>query len=146
MRVTFSDKIWEGENIPEIHRCETPGAMSPGLIVSDIPTEANFLIMEYNDRDYEPLSKNGGHGTLAYRFEAGTSEVSVPPTPELELDNLPDGVEIVRHNLGQTKRGYRAPCGGLDHFNVYEVIVYAVNFGDQDTILAELNLTLGKLK
>ena len=61
------------------------------------------------NRDYEPLSQSGGHGTLGYRFEKGSPSVTVPPVPELEIDDLPDGVEIVRHNLGQTKRGYRAP-------------------------------------
>ena len=142
MRVEFAQDIWDGENIPESQRCETPGAMSPGLIVSGIPPQADFLIMEYNDRDYEPLSKNGGHGTLGYRFERGSSEVTVPPVPEVQIDDLPDGVEIVRHNQGQTQRGYRAPCGGLDRFNVYEVIVRAVDSNNPDTALAEVNLTV----
>jgi hypothetical protein len=37
MQVQLTDEQWDGESIPEAHRCGTPGASSPPFLVTDIP-------------------------------------------------------------------------------------------------------------
>jgi len=146
MKISFTDPVWDGIDIPEAHRCETPGAKSPGLLVANLPANANTVSLEFNDIDFKPLSKNGGHGILGYRFQLGVAEVIVPPVREVEEDDLPENIIIVSHNRGQSKKGYRAPCGGIGKFHNYELIVKAYHSIEPEYTLDEEIIALGKLK
>ena len=39
------------------------------LSVENIPAGANAIIVEFNDRSYQPLSYDGGHGKIGYWIE-----------------------------------------------------------------------------
>lgn len=137
---------WDGKRIPEAMRCGTPGASSPLLQIQCIPEGAIALIIEFNDLDFEPLSRDGGHGIIGYRLGAGLQEFIASPIPELSCTGLPDGVWIFANNRGRYPTGYRAPCGGQTKANRYEATIKAAADLEGASVLAQTKLFLGVLK
>ncbi len=128
LEVSFADSIWTGMRIPKEHRCRREGGdgSTPGLIVKNIPTEANALIMEYTFGPYLRKQFYGYFGIIGYEIPQGTSEVTIPSIPGGTL-SLPDRFFLVSTPQPAMSRpgAYFAPCGRLDGYN-YLVKVRAV--------------------
>jgi len=103
LRISFADPIWDGITIPNEGLCKKCGGdgLSPALIVDNVPTGTNTLVVEFNDRDYRPLSKNGGHGAIWVEV-ANTDSVFIPSISEMTFQ-LPQGVNI--------EHKHKAPIG-----------------------------------
>ncbi|WP_186300262.1 hypothetical protein [Denitromonas ohlonensis] len=122
--------------------------VSPALKVSNIPTGANAIIIQFNDRDYGPLSNNGGHGTIGYWVSGGGS-ATLPSVKGFSAE-MPAGAFIEARSYGQgayRSPGYLAPCsGGRGH--AYEAVVKAVykakSPNEESRLLAETTLLLGR--
>lgn len=134
--VEFADPAWDGKSLPEGQQCNNPhggNGSSPPLRVSSIPPEADAIVIEFNDKNYQQLSFNGGHGTLGFDIKPGIGSV-VLPTVQGETKEMPEGVWLVSNNKVTNKKyrepGYLPPCsGGRNHR--YEAIVYAVKVKDK---------------
>ncbi|MCR9220514.1 MAG: hypothetical protein NXI21_09835 [Alphaproteobacteria bacterium] len=129
LTVTFADPAWDGERIPDGQHCKKFGGdgATPPLRVSNIPAEANALVVEFNDKSYQPLSRNGGHGIIGFVIEPGVGETVLPAVPGGAAE-MPEGVWLEKKNRAKgawRSPGYLPPCSGGRN-NRYEAEVYAV--------------------
>ena len=58
LKVSFADAAWDGKRVPKAQQCSKFGGngATPALNVENIPAGANAIIVEFNDRSYQPLS------------------------------------------------------------------------------------------
>ncbi|MYA95027.1 MAG: hypothetical protein F4X91_01270 [Nitrospinae bacterium] len=149
MKVSFADSAWNGEQIPDGQQCSKfwgQGA-TPSLRVENIPAGANAIIVEFNDRDYSPLSDDGGHGKIGFWVSEGSGRALLPSVPG-ETDPLPTGsfVEETNRATGDyATPGYLPPCsGGRDHAYFAEVkAVRKVKGAGKPKVLATVKIELG---
>jgi len=148
LEISFSDSLWTGKKIPAGQQCSMFGGngATPALLVKNIPDGTNALIMEYSDRDYQPMN-NGGHGKVGYNITSGIHQVTIPSIPGNTFD-LPKDFFLVSAHQG-TARGkagaYMPPCsGGKGNLYVVKVkAVYEAPEVKESQLLGEGNLTLG---
>ncbi len=129
LKVSFADSAWNGDTIPDGQQCTKfyGEGGTPSLRVENIPAGANAIIVEFNDRDYPPLSEDGGHGKIGFWVTEGSNSAVLPPVPG-ETDSLPKGSFVEEPNQATgsyATDGYLPPCsGGNDH--AYFAVVKAV--------------------
>ena len=147
--VEFADPAWDGKMIPLGQHCKKFGGngATPPLTVSNIPAEANAIIVEFNDRDYQPLSKNGGHGKIGFDIDTGINSVTLPAVPG-GTNEMPEGVWLVKKNRATgawRSKGYLPPCSG-GRKNQYEAIVHAVEKTSKKEFnkISKAKIVLGK--
>ena len=80
LTVAFADAKWNGKRIPDGQHCEKFGGKgaTPALKVSGIPKGTGAIRVEINDASYRPLSYDGGHGVVGFKY-SGNGEVVLPP-------------------------------------------------------------------
>jgi ketosteroid isomerase-like protein/phosphatidylethanolamine-binding protein (PEBP) family uncharacterized protein len=147
--LAFADPAWDGKKIPKGQQCRRFGGKgaTPPLVVSNIPAEANAIMLAYSDRDFPPMDK-GGHGIMGFNIAPGAKEVKIPPVPGHSYD-LPKGFFMVSEHLAPShdKAGaYMPPCSG-GRGNKYYVVVKALRLarpGDKTgQVLATGQLEMG---
>jgi len=148
LTVKFADPAWTGDKIPKGQHCKKFGGegATPPLTVSGIPPEANAIVVEFNDKSYQQLSYDGGHGKIGFHITQGAGTATLPAVPGGTSD-MPDGVWLVKKNRASgawSSAGYLPPCSG-GRGNKYEADVFAVivEGGDYKEI-AEGNIKLGR--
>ena len=149
LTVELTDPAWNGFQIPAGQQCSKFGGKgaTPPLRVGNIPTGANAIIVEFNDRDYQPLSDDGGHGKIGFRIKPGAKSAVLPAVPG-ETDDMPKGAFLEERNRATgsyATGGYLPPCsGGNGH--VYFADIKAVNKveGEDPKVLAETRFLLGR--
>lgn len=148
LSVRFADSTWTGSKIPAGQHCAKDGGKgaTPALIVSGIPAEANAIIVEFNDQDFNNLSYDGGHGKIGFMITPGQAEVTLPSVPG-GTDDMPEGVWVEKKNRATGNwytEGYLPPCsGGRSH--MYTADVYAVvKTGDDYEEIADTDIRLGR--
>jgi len=148
LTVAFADPAWTGDKIPAGQHCKKFGGSgaTPPLTISNIPPEANAIVVEFNDKSYQQLSYDGGHGKIGFHITPGAGEATLPAVPGGTSD-MPDGVWLVKKNRATgawTSPGYLPPCSG-GRGNKYAAEVYAVILeGDEYEDIAEGEITLGR--
>ncbi|MDF1750383.1 MAG: hypothetical protein P1V34_16070, partial [Alphaproteobacteria bacterium] len=148
LAVRFADSEWTGDKIPAGQNCAKDGGKgaTPALIVSGIPPEANAIIVEFNDKTFNKLSYDGGHGKIGFMITPGQGEVTLPSVPG-GTKTVPDGVWIEKKNRATGNwytEGYLPPCSG-GAGNIYEAEVYAVvKTGDDYDEIADTDIRLGR--
>lgn len=144
LTVDFADKQWNNTKVPAGQQCQKFGGTNPGtpaLMVSDIPSGANTIVMEYSDRDSAAMN-NGGHGRLSFALSPASSKTEIPSIPghTFEIPASFKSLEAHRSPNWDKAGAYMPPCsGGKDH--AYYVTVKAMN---GDKVLSETVLELGK--
>ena len=96
LKVSFADAVWDGKKVPKGQQCSKFGGngATPALNVENIPAGANAIIVEFNDRSYQPLSYDGGHGKIGYWIEEGSTSAMLQPEIEASADKA---VMVRRH-------------------------------------------------
>lgn len=148
--VSFADPAWDGKKIPDGQQCTKFGGKgaTPSLQVENIPAGTNALIVEFNDRDYQPLSRNGGHGKIGFWISEGSSSALLPSVPG-ETNDVPEGVFVERRNRATgdyARAGYLPPCSG-GRGNRYFAEVKAVEKIEgrrRPKVLAKARIELGR--
>lgn len=136
LEVSLADPAWDGKALPEGQQCHRFGGEdphSPALRVTNIPDDANALILEFSDRDVALMDK-GGHGKVGYRL-AGEKEVVIPAVPG-HTDALAEPlfvVEMHRAPRWDVAGAYLPPCSG-GRGNNYFVDVLAVKLGPDQQV------------
>lgn len=97
----FSDPAWDGISVPQRGICTQFGGtgLSPEIVVSNIPEEAEYLSATFLDRN-----SGNRHGVL-----------------EVEIESLD---ETIIPSVRQGTGGYIGPCSG-GRGNRYEVVIRA---------------------
>ncbi|UWQ92642.1 hypothetical protein K3727_07645 [Rhodobacteraceae bacterium M382] len=134
---------WNGKTIPAGQHCGFQGGkgMSPPMSVSNLPGGTVWVYIEFNDRDYRPLSRKGGHGVIGY--PAKGSKANVVSVPE-KSENLPGGAKVIKPARSSGKyasKGYLAPCSG-GKGNRYFADVKAISA--QGKVLERAQIELGR--
>ena len=151
MTVVFADPAWTGDQIPEGQHCKKFGgnAATPPLTVSGIPAGANAIVVEFNDKSYNKLSRDGGHGKVGFLVPDGETEVTLIAVPG-GTDALPGGTWLVKKNRAKgawRSDGYLPPCsGGQRNTYAADVIAVVVDLATMEVQeeLAETTIKLGK--
>lgn len=147
LNISFVDQKWDGRNVPKAGQCQNCGGqgLSPALRIRNIPKDADFLIVEFNDKSMPALSRGGGHGAL--RFQIGQESEFVAPSVNEQTFDLPLGIELEsQHRAPVGNPGaYMAPCG-CGNENKYEATVMAVKSGQSGSrlLLGKGKISLGK--
>ena len=143
LKVAFADPAWNGKRIPKGQQCSKFGGKgsTPALVVEGAPDGTVEIVVAYNDRSYQPLSYNGGHGKIGYK--AGPGATTIPALPG-ETVRMPVGARIVAKNRATgsyARAGYLPPCSG-GRGNLYFADVIALDAkGD---VLAKGRIILGR--
>ena len=150
LQVSLADPAWDGKKIPKGQQCTKFGGKgaTPALRVENIPVGANAVIVEFNDRNYQPLSWNGGHGKIGFWVPEGASSAVLPSVPG-ETKDLPEGSFVEKRNRatgGYARPGYLPPCsGGRGHSYFAEVkAVKKVEGKKKPEVLAKAKIKLGR--
>lgn len=131
LEVSLADSGWTGTDLPEGQQCRRFGGKdphAPALRVTNIPADADALILEFSDRDVARMDK-GGHGKVGYRL-TGEEEAFIPAVPG-HTEDLPARffvVEMHRAPRWDVAGAYLPPCSG-GRGNNYFIDVKAVKLG-----------------
>lgn len=151
LQLAFTDSAWNGEGIPEGQMCnrfnkaESKNPESPEVVVKGIPADADAIILYFSDRSFARMD-NGGHGTVGYKIQTGSGEVTVPRVPG-HTEDLPENFWTVKAHgapTWDTAGAYLPPCSG-GRGNNYFIDVKAVKLGDNNdvsNVLAEGSIKL----
>jgi len=135
---------WDGKKVPSGQQCQRYGGngKTPPMKVSGIPDGAVWIIAYFNDKSYKPLSRNGGHGTIAFPVTGTTT--TLPAVPGMTA-NLPGGARVIkaaRSTGAYASPGYLPPCSGGRN-NRYTVDLKAVDA--KGNVLDQiLNVNIGR--
>ncbi|GGX54936.1 hypothetical protein GCM10007385_24140 [Tateyamaria omphalii] len=134
---------WNGKKVPAGQNCALDGGngSTPPFQVTGIPDGTVWLIVEYNDKSYKPLSRNGGHGTIGYAVNGASG--SFPAVPGMSA-RMPKGVQVIAAAKSTGKYaspGYLPPCSG-GRGNSYEAVVKAVDANGK--VLDKTRMSLGR--
>lgn len=149
MQATFTDPAWTGDKVPEGQQCQRFGGEnphSPELKITNIPSGADAIVLEFSDRTFEQMN-NGGHGKVGYKISGDRSEVTIPSIPGHTMD-LPEGFFVVAPHRAPNwdKAGaYLPPCSG-GRGNQYAIDIKAVKLDDNQEVsevLAETSIGMG---
>ncbi len=149
LTVEFADSAWDGVDIPEGQHCKKFGGngSTPPLTVYNVPAEANAIVVEFNDLDYQPLSKKGGHGKVGFEIEMGAGTVQLPAAPG-GTKKMPEGIWLVKKNRATGawfSQGYLPPCsGGNGNTYVADVLAVVKTSKKKYKVLAKARITMGR--
>lgn len=105
---------WNGSKVPAGQQCDLHGGKgkTPPMTISGLPSGTEWVLVEYNDRDYQPLSNKGGHGAIGYPVTGTNVKL---PAVAAKSKKLPNGIFV--HKKARSKgdyasKGYLPPCSG----------------------------------
>lgn len=151
LEVSFVDSKWDGVTVPSNHECKRDGGQgdSPALRVGNIPRGTNAIIVEFNDRSYEPLSYGGGHGAIWVAVST-ENEITIPSVPS-ETSKLPPGVHSEHSHQADSSSissgAYLAPCSrgrGNSYFADINAVYKAKDKSEKSKLLGQGKIELGK--
>lgn len=129
MQVVFGEGSgWDGQKIPEGQHCDRfdGNGSTPPLTVTNIPPDAEAIIVEYSDRDSKKMN-NGGHGKIGMKLESGATSVEFPSVPGHTFD-LPENIFMVKAHRNPdwaTEGAYMPPCSGGSGNTYYLTVIAA---------------------
>jgi len=123
---------WDGKTVPEGQQCTLfdGNGSTPPMEISSLPSGTAWVHVEFNDRDYPPLSENGGHGVIGYPVEGSSADIySVPGL----AGELPGDAKVISPAKGTgeyASDGYMPPCSGGKGNNYFAVVKAISSSGD----------------
>lgn len=135
---------WSGGKIPAGQQCKLNGGNggTPPMRVSGVPAGAVWIVAYFNDKSYKPLSRNGGHVTIAFPVRGAVTDL--PAVPGMTA-RLPGGAQVMAAAKASGKYaspGYLPPCSGGRN-NRYSVDLKAID--KQGKVLDEIrDFTIGR--
>lgn len=105
---------WNGKTVPNGQQCTLFGGKgaTPPMQVSNLPNGTAWVHVEYNDRDYKPLSRNGGHGVIGYPVSGTSADLYSVPGLAGKLPGKARVVSAARVSGDYASKGYLPPCSG----------------------------------
>ena len=150
LSASFTDPAWGGTMLPKGQNCSKFGGhgATPPLKIDGIPAGADAIVIQFNDADYQPLSSNGGHGTIGYRIAPGAGTAMLPAVPGETDGGLPDGTWVVKRNRASgsfAAPGYLPPCsGGRGHYYNAKIMAVKMDSGGTYDVLDDIRIDIGK--
>lgn len=135
---------WDGKKVPAGQQCSLFGGngSTPPMTVSGIPAGAVWIIGEFNDKSYSPLSSKGGHGIVAWPVKGSKAKLFAVPGMTAKLPNGARLIKAARSTGKYASKGYLPPCSG-GRGNRYAVDIKAIDA--KGNVLAKIgNFTIGR--
>lgn len=134
---------WDGKKIPQGQQCKLFGGKgaTPPMKVTGLPSGTQWIHVEFNDRDYRPLSKNGGHGVIGYPISGNSADLYSVPGLSGKLPGRAVVVSAAKSSGDYASAGYLPPCSG-GKGNRYFAVVKAISSGGK--ILEKQRVDLGR--
>jgi len=134
---------WDGKSVPKGQQCTLFGGKgsTPPMTVSNLPGGTAWVYVAYNDRDYQPLSKNGGHGVIGYPVSGASADLYSVPGLKGKLPGKAKVVSAARATGKYASKGYLPPCSG-GKGNRYFAVVRAVSSAGK--VLEEQRVEIGR--
>jgi len=134
---------WDGKKIPKGQQCTLQGGtpMTPAIARSGIPAGTAFIIGEFNDRDFAPLSTKGGHGTISWPVKGASANLGAIAENATKGAGGAQVMKAARATGQFASKGYLAPCSG-GRGNRYFIDLKAVDA--QGKILDKLRVEMGR--
>lgn len=134
---------WDGKNVPQGQNCKLDGGngKTPPIKVTGLPAGTRWVVVEFNDKSYSPLSRNGGHGKIG--FPVSGSAATLPAVPGMTA-KLPGGAVVVtkaRSTGRYASPGYLPPCSG-GKGNRYTADVKALDANSK--VLEQVSIDIGR--
>lgn len=150
LNVKFVDSNWDGTTVPKNEICgryNSKTAMSPKLLITNLPSQTNEIILSFSDETYTKMS-NGGHGVVSYKVSEGIKSIELPSFKSETFDLPTNFKSLVSHRSSRNTNGaYLAPCSG-GRGNIYSVKIEAIHdFNSEDkkpSLLGDAYLKMGK--
>ena len=134
---------WDGKKVPKGQQCTFFGGdgATPPMKVSNLPAGTASVHAEFNDRDFNRLSRNGGHGIIGYPVSGTTADLySVPGM----TDDIPGKAKVISaaRSTGRfATKGYLPPCSG-GRGNRYFVEIKAISSTGE--VLEKTRINIGR--
>ena len=134
---------WDGKKVPAGQQCSLHGGKgsTPPMKVTNLPKATAWVYVEYNDRDYQPLSYKGGHGVIGYPVKAGSADLYAVAGMTAKLKGNAKVISKARATGQYVSQGYLPPCSGGRN-NRYFAVVKAVDASGK--VLEKTNVEIGR--
>ncbi|MBZ0128393.1 MAG: hypothetical protein K8F59_04715 [Rhodobacteraceae bacterium] len=134
---------WDGKTVPTGQQCKLHGGngATPPIKVTGLPAGTRWIVVEFNDKSYTPLSTNGGHGKIG--FPVSGASATLPSVPGMTA-KLPGGAVVVakaRSSGRYASPGYLPPCSG-GKGNRYSADVKALDADNK--VLEKISIGIGR--
>jgi len=142
LSISFIDQNWDGKKVPTSGQCRSCGGkgLSPALMVTNIPENADALIVEFVDK-----TMNVFHGAIRVPV-SDKAEIAIPSFQD-QTYNLPDGVEAESEHTAPigSSGPYLAPCGcGVRNKYVATIMAIKNETSGKNMLLGKGKITLGR--
>lgn len=134
---------WDGKKVPAGQHCSLHGGngSTPPMNVTDLPVGAAWIYVEYNDRDYQPLSNRGGHGVIGYPVTGSSADLYSVKGMEPKLKGAAIVVSKAKSTGQYASEGYLPPCSGGRN-NRYFAVIKAVDANGK--VLEKTKIEIGR--
>jgi hypothetical protein len=134
---------WNGKTVPSGQQCMLFGGKgaTPPMKASGLPAGTAWVVVEFNDRDYRPLSRNGGHGVIAYPANGATADLYSVPGMTNRLPGKARVMSAARSTGDYASSGYLPPCSGGKK-NRYFAVIKAMSAAGK--VLDQTQVELGR--
>lgn len=134
---------WDGKKVPSGQHCNlfNGNGSTPPMKVSGLPAGTAWVYVEFNDRDFAPLSSKGGHGTIGYPVKGASADLYAVPGMKGKLPGSARVIKPARSTGKYKSAGYLPPCSG-GKGNRYFANVKAISA--QGKVLAKTSVNIGR--
>ena len=134
---------WDGKKVPEGQQCSLQGGngSTPPMRLSNIPKGAKWIYVEYNDRDYQPLSSKGGHGIIGYPVKGPSAHLYPVQGMKPKLKGGAEVIKKARSTGKYSSQGYLPPCSGGRNSR-YFAVIKAIDLNGK--VLEKIKVNIGR--
>ncbi len=134
---------WDGKKVPKGQQCRLQGGtpFTPPINLSGLPAGTVFIVGEFNDRDYAPLSTKGGHGTISWPVKGAEANLGTIAENATSGNGGAQAMKAARSSGEYASKGYLAPCSG-GRGNRYFVDLKAVDA--KGKVLDKVRVEMGR--
>lgn len=128
---------WDGKRIPAGQQCPLDGGKgaTPPIKVAGLPKGTAMVVVAFSDRDYPPLSRAGGHGTIGFAVKGTTATLPAVPGMTGKLSGGARVMAAAKSTGAYASPGYLPPCsGGQNHRYLADISAVAADGKPLETI------------
>ena len=134
---------WDGKRVPKGQHCKlhSGNGSTPPMKVTNLPKGTVEVHIEFNDKNYPPLSSGGGHGIIGYPVSGSSADLYSVEGMKGKLKGKAYVVRKARSTGRYASQGYLPPCSGGRN-NMYAAVVKAMDASNK--VIEKVRLNIGR--